>query len=163
MSTKRRLRVFIAVGIAALVVLFIPLPVRDTDKEAVIARSIQSLRNQDRVILDRKFRPFYDAALIGRTARKWHYVNDTQLSDIIFTDLGLEQLPDQYRDHVPGDWYESGNVLVETTYRDSWGRSKKPHLRFNYYHGSLGAQGYRLHIYRCLLGTFVSYTLEWVS
>jgi hypothetical protein len=163
MLPRRRVWQILAVATVVLFALLMPLPVRDIDKDAVIADSFRNLRDQNRVLLDWKYQQFYDAVHISKSVRTWHYSNDTPLQNSTFEALGLQRLPEEYREHIPGDWYTKGNVLVEATYRDTWGRSKQPQLRFNYYHGSLGAQGYRVHIYRCLLGRFVRYTLEWVS
>lgn len=159
---RRALQIAVATPIVSFALLM-PLPVRDIDKEAVITDSIRSLRDQNRVLVDWKYQPFYDAGLISRSVRTWYYSNDTALQNSTFEALGLQQLPEEYRERIPGDWYANGNVLVEATYRESWDRSKQPLLQFNYYHGSMGAQGYRVHIYRCLLGRFVRYTLQWVS
>jgi hypothetical protein len=56
-----------------MLVLCFPLPVRKVDREQVIARSAQRLRDQDRVLLDWWYQPFIDAQLIAERERQWHY------------------------------------------------------------------------------------------
>jgi hypothetical protein len=163
MYVKQFVRVIVSRVFLVMVACLMPLPIRDRDAEKIIVKSLRAIQAQSRVLVDGKLQPFYDAHLISRSARKWYYRNETRLSDDVFLTLGLERLPDEYIDDVPDEWFRRGNVLVVVTDRDPTGRSTQPGLRFNCYHGAMGAQGYRVHIYRCLLGRFAWYTLEWGS
>lgn len=163
MSVRRFVRMIVSTVFVVLAACVMPLPVRDRDAEVVIVKSLRAIQGQRRVLVDGKLQPFYDAPLIYKSARRWYFRNGTNLNDDVFIKSGLERLPDEYIEGVPDDWFRRGNVLVEVTDRDPTARSPEPGLRFNYYHGSMAAQGYRVRIYRCLLGTFAWYTLEWAS
>ena len=60
-------------------------------------------------------------------------------------------------------FYDQGKALVEATTWDRFNDVDTGSLHFNYYYGSLGAQGYRMSLYRNLLGTFGFFTKEWAS
>jgi len=142
--------------------LLAPLPVRDLDRENVIADAVMSLRHQRRVLLDGQYVPFDDSALLADRSA-WYYRNETSLDSAKLEALGLHPLPEAVSNRIPGSWYEAGNVLVEVTYQSPDEPPDAPQLRFNCCHGLLGAQGYKVRIYRCLLGAFAYYALEWVS
>lgn len=155
MTSKRKRRLAVAAGIIVVLgILLGPLPVREVDREAVIADATLALRNQRRVLLDWKYIPFYDSNHIAARQRTWYYWNETPLSSANLDELGLLPLPEAIKAKVPGGWYEK-NLLIEVT--------SDPDLRFNVYHGWMGAQGYRVRVYRCLLGSFAYFTCEWVS
>ena len=165
MPSKRKRRFIVAAVLVILSLLFVPLPVRDIDRENVIADAALALRDQRRLLLDWQYIPFYDSGLITKTNRTWYYTNETPLSSANLERLGLLPLPEALRAKVPGNWYEKGNLLIAVTCEEKSASNRlgEPHLRLNVYHGSLGAQGYRVHVYRCLLGSFAYYTCEWVS
>jgi hypothetical protein len=148
--------------LAALILVF-PLPVRDTDRERVIARSAQRLLSQRRVLLDWKYIPFYDAALIAKRKPHWHFFNDTELDlDVVENSAFRPMCRQEFEDMNVFDWYDR-NALIAVTTRDSMDKDGPPFLRFNVYHGPLGAQGYRVRVHRCILGLFARYHCEWVS
>lgn len=161
-STVRRWG--LRLGAAGLILLCLPLPVRDIDREQVIARSAQRLRNQDRILLDWWYQPFIDAQFIADKERRWHYINETDLDCHLLDEMGFEQLT--YTDldsRNMRQWFDEGNVYVTVTTQDLWNHPSVPGLRFNVQFHLLGGQGYRLQIYRCLLGTFTRYRYEWSS
>jgi hypothetical protein len=167
-TTKRRLRrrhvVITALIVAA--VLFVPLPVRDADKAYVVTRDVLRLRDVKPVFLDWRYQPFYDSALIARSNPTWHLQDDLDLDLGGLEAAGFRPANGQRLDSLYSEkWFMAGNVGVEITDTGSSGlnRSASRGLRLHVYHGWLGAQGYRVRIYRCLLGTFAWYSMEWVS
>jgi hypothetical protein len=145
-------------------VLGFPLPVRNIDREQVVARSAQRLRDQDRIWLDWSYRPFIDAQLIADSKPQWHYINETDLNCHLLDEMGFERLTDTQLDSRDWrKWFDEGNVYVVITTEDLWHHPSIPGLRFHVQFHILGGQGYRLQIYRCLLGTFTRYRYEWSS
>jgi len=162
-NPRHRWTIRILIALVATLVLLFPLPVRENDKERVIARSARRLLAQRPVLLDWKYIPFYDAALIAKREPQWHLFNDTDLDLDVLEDSVFRRMSRQeFEDMNVFDWYDR-NALIEVTTRDSWDENGPPFLQFNVYHGSLGAQGYRVGIYRCILGVFARYHCEWVS
>jgi hypothetical protein len=159
MLSKRKLWSVVAALAVILIGLFFPLPVRDVDKEDVIARTAQYLREQRPVCLDGKYMPFYDSDRFAESDRTWYYYNATPLQTTKLEQMEIQPFPkDQERNLY--DWYSKRNVLIEVTYQDPMKSYGEPHLRFNCFFGWLGGEYYRVHVYRCLLGTFASYTWE---
>jgi hypothetical protein len=165
MATIQKKRWAIGAIIIALLVtaLLFPLPVRQSDEERIVVFSAQRLRSQDRVLVDWQFIPFYDAELIAGRSRQWNYLNDTELECSALEQMGFNPiLRSEFKNLNLSNWY-GRNVLVEITTRNLSDEAGSPRLRFNVYHGIMGAQGYRVRIYRCLLGLFARYECEWVS
>ena len=167
---KRRLRSFarIAGGVVVLLgVLLFPLPVRDTDLAEIVVRDANRLRDVQPVFLDWMRRPFYDAALIARETPKWHLHSDLSLDLIELERSGFQPMTQAEIDELSlagwYDWYANGNVLLEITDRSFVDGHTERGLRFHVCHGIMGAQGYVVHVYRCLLGTYAWYSTEWES
>jgi hypothetical protein len=163
MRRKRKRRLIAAVVAVAVIGLFLPLPVREADRERVVRNAVVSLLEDRRVFLDWKYIPLYDSGFINKAKCTLFYRNDTSLSSGIFDELGIQALPEDYRNRLPPGWLDQGNVLIEITFKDVTPKAGRPHLRFNCYHGSLAAQGYKVRVYRCLLGAFGLFSCEWVS
>ncbi|MAG93269.1 MAG: hypothetical protein CMJ48_05915 [Planctomycetaceae bacterium] len=162
-SPRRRWTIRTLVAVLATVVLLFPLPVRDRDRERAITRSAQALLTQRRVMLDGKYIPFHDVSLIAKRKPQWHFLNDTDLDLDSLEDSAFRPMSRSEIENVNVfDWYER-NAWIEITTRDSMEDGGPPFLRFNVYHGALGAQGYRVRIHRCILGLFTHYHCEWVS
>lgn len=166
-TTHKRKRVAATVLVVLLLIaciLLFPLPVRDVDREFVIQRDAIRLRSVQPVMLDWWWRPFYDAKLIADRSPTWHLHSELGLDFSKLGTLGFSFMNKSEVQNLPwGQWYEDGNVLIEITNQSSWHKKPQPGLRMNVHHGTMGAQGYRVYIYRCLLGRFAQYSIEWVS
>lgn len=164
MLSKRRRRIVAGAAFVILAVLLCPLPAHDIHKGKVIANAIRAFQEQERVLLDWQYIPFYDSGLIGAEKRTWHCDNRTAIPTNDLEILGVRPCPEELLGkRMPFGWFSKGNVLIEITYKDVSELTDEPHLRLNCYHGPLGGQGYRVRIYRCLLGVFAYFTCEWVS
>ena len=145
-------------------VLVFPLPVRDADREYVIQRDALRLRRVQPVLLDWRWQPFYDAQLIADGNPRWHLHSRLNIDLDSLEQAGFTRMDTGEFENLPWErWYEEGNVLVDITDRSTSHRTSTPGLRLCVHHGTMGGQGYTVHIYRCLLGRFVRYAIEWVS
>ncbi len=166
-NVHRRLRLatrIFAASALVLCVLLFPLPVRDADRAYVVQRDAMRLRDVEPVFVDWWWRPFYDARLIAQRNPKWHLYSDLNLDFRLLEDSGFSRMETRCLEHLSwAEWYEKGNVLLEITDKSGWDDTAERGLRFHVHHGWLGGQGYIVHIYRCLLGRFARYTIEWVS
>jgi hypothetical protein len=155
-------------GATALLILLFPLPIRKIDKSRAVRKAVVALMEEKPVWLrgawgawnERRWRrmPFLDSSCMRGKAL--FFQNRTALDDGVFLDLGLQPNPGG---QTPPVFYLSGNALIEVTTWDHFSGVPSDALHFNYYYGSMGAQGYRMSLYRNLLGVFPFFTKEWAS
>ncbi len=159
---KKKHKKFIFMVIAVVILTLIPLPVRDKDIEKVIKHSVNSLINDQRIVmLNKGYIPFYDSRLVNRY-RKLCYINDINVDDSIYKKLGLEPYDKDKDNFAFGRSFEK-SAVIEFTYQDSMESMKTKCIHFNYYNALLAAQGHRVIIYRNIFGAFAFYIFEWVS
>ncbi len=145
-------------------VLFFPLPVRDLDRAYVIQRDAVRLRDVEPVFVDWWWRPFYDSELIANGNPKWHLHSELNIDLRSLEESGFSRMNKMKLENLAwGEWYENGNVLLEIADQSSWDEKSERGLRLHVYHGTMGGQGYTVHIYRCLIGRFARYSIEWES
>ncbi len=159
---RRCLRIAMAF-VAVTAILVFPLPVRDIDRAAVLIRDAQRFQHAEPVLLGWSYRAFYDADLIAEGSPEWHLFSDLSFDLSPLESAGfIRSTEDELRRISGPGWYAEGNVLLELTDHTPDDPTARG-LRLNVYHGSLAAQGYRVFVYRCLLGTIARYSIEWVS
>ena len=173
MKRPLRIRRWFATVAASIAILSFPLPLRTSDKERIIADSALHLVNVEPVHQrfppegepnGWQYMPFIESEGIKTHGLRWHLVNDTNLDCSLLQERGfLTMAGHEFRAATKDvSWYEA-NAALEITTHDPTGENAGGHLRFNYYYGWLGAQGFRVRAYRCLLGTWFYFEREWVS
>ena len=164
MKSLRRYARIVAAPLLVLCILIYPLPVRDADRDYVVQRDAFKLRNVRPVLLDWRFQPFYDAKLVATGNPKWHLYCDFNLDLSSLEKSGFTRIVKKDLEDISwGEWYENGNVLLEITDNFVGDRNVERGLFFHVHHGTLGGQVYRLHVWRCLLGTIARYSIVEVS
>lgn len=159
---KKKHKKFIYLLIAVVILTLVPLPVRDKDIEKVIKQSVNSLIDDQRIImLNRGYIPFYDSRAINKY-RRLSFINDINIDDGIYKKLKLEPY-DEDKDAFAFDKPFQNNVIIEFTYQNVFDSKKTNSIHFNYYQGPLAAQGHRVIIYRNAFGVFPLYIFQWVS
>jgi hypothetical protein len=154
----------VALALFLVGILVFPLPVHDADRSYVIQRDALRLRSVQPVLLDWYWQPFYDAQLIANGNPRWHLHSRLNFDLHALEQAGFIRMDAEEFENLPwGRWYEEGNVLVDITDQSSWHKNTTPGLRLHVHHGTMGGQRYTVHIYRCLLGRFARYAIEWVS
>lgn len=160
----RRARDVLGLVLLVVCILIFPLPVRDFDRAYVIQRDALRLRFVQPVLLDWRWQPFYDSQLIANGNPSWHFHSPLNLDFGSLENSDFVRMNTKEFENLPwGRWYEDGNVLVEITDTSSWDEKAAHGLRLHVHHGTMGGQGYTVRIYRCLLGRFARYAIEWVS
>ena len=167
-----RKRVLIPTVILAAVALsLVPLPVRDVDKDTAVRKTLSASLSGRPVFVDWKYVPFYhfDDG-VDPAGLTLYFRNVTNISEEVFTDLGLKPLPkglDPYAGMAslpPEERFFWENALVLVTYGDSsWDDEKPNSLCFWLQYGELAGQCYRLTIVRTFWGVFVFYKCVGVS
>lgn len=156
MRRKKLIPIVVVIFLLALA----PLPVRHKDRENVVEYSIKALLSGRRVVvLNRGYIPLYDSDWYNEY-KKLYYENDIDVDTAIYERLGLKACAPE--DAKVGFDFR-GKAFIQFTGQDVTDGTGSPGLHFNYYHGSLAAQGYRVIIYRNVLGRFIFYIHEWVS
>lgn len=154
---KRRLIkatiILVLIGLATL----IPLPIRPADKDRAIDKSISALLTKKRVFLDWKYVPFYDSRLFDFGSTNVYYENDAEISDSVFEEHNISAVSDSSQLTLGPD------ALIQVTYFNSLEEALTDDLHFAFVHGPLGAQCYRMTVYRNIWGVFVFYRIVWVS
>ncbi|MEN6307450.1 MAG: leucine-rich repeat domain-containing protein [Anaerohalosphaeraceae bacterium] len=144
-----------------------PLPVRPRDVETAVYKATTALIQDERVIVINNCRatyiPLYDSKYINQY-RTLYYRNEIQVNNDVFQKLDLLAEPlDANMSSIDSGRY----AIIEYTCRDDLSElmktTPKAALHFNYYLGLLGAQGYRLILYRNLFGVHPIYIHEWSS
>jgi len=169
MKKRKWLRCFFAALIVA-VILLCPLPITRATKELAAAKAIAALFNSSTVIHVSQqelpwgpIDPLPSAGYFGYDSIYLCNEANLDLGDSIqryklkeFTDDDDEELLDDN-----SRWY-SQNRLVCITNKDPLPEDDgdEPALRLSCFFGSLAGNGFRLRIYRCILGTFVFYDYE---
>ena len=149
--------------LAAVALSLVPLPVRDVDKDTAVRKSIAALLSEERVFLDWKYIPFYDLHITDPAKLTLYFGNHAHIGERVFTDLGLKPLPEDLDPFAgwatlpPEEQFFAKNAVVEVTYWDYGEDERSDSLHFNFIHGTLGAQFYRLTIVRNFWGVFVFY------
>lgn len=156
-SKRRRLiktiLVLAVIGIGSL----IPLPIRPVDKDRAIGKSIDALLSKEPVFLDWKYIPFYDSESFDFGSMNVYYENDARISDSVFDEHGIAAVPDSSQLSLGPD------ALIRVTYFNSFDEEMTDDLHFAFIHAPLGAQCYRMTLYRNVWGVFVLYRCVWVS
>jgi len=144
-----------------------PLPVRPRDVETAVYKATTALIQDERIIVINNYKatyiPLYDSKYIN-PYRTLYYRNEIQVHNGVFQKLNLLAEPsDDSMSSIDSGRY----AIIEYTYRDDLSEltktTSKASLHFNYYFGLLGAQGYRLILYRNLFGVHPIYIHEWSS
>ncbi|MBE0538010.1 MAG: leucine-rich repeat domain-containing protein [Phycisphaerae bacterium] len=164
---KRAKKRYVPLVIMVFMLVLVPQPVREKDIEKVLTHSVRSLVDDQRVIILSRdnlphYTPFYDSRAFNHY-KKLLYRNDTEVSEEAYAQLGLVN----YRQggdaaHLWGSLYLR-QAIIEFTYYDPVEDKSSNRLHFNYYHGNLGAQGYRVVVYRNVFAVIPIYVFEWVS
>lgn len=158
-----------AIALAAVVVILLcPLPVRDADVSRAVEDAVVALQTGRSVFLncasgtwqDRLIRrsPFSSGTLVQGKAL--YYFNDTAVDNAVFTRHGIQEASGA---QSPRFYIEPGRALIVVTTRDRSDDVSTGALHFCYYYGDLGARGYRVRVYRSLLGVVGVFTREWAA
>jgi hypothetical protein len=145
-----------------MVLSFFPLPIRDNDIDEVAARTVSSLLSGEPVLLDGGYARFHDLQHFDPSTVRLHYRNDAGIEGAVFDGFEIKPIGDDWWRVADEDWYRT-NAVVEFTYRDPSTQERTRRLHFNFYHGWLGAQMYRLIVVRNFWGVFIFYRCVGVS
>lgn len=144
----------------------IPLPVREKDKKEIAEQSVLALIDNDNVLIWKGMLPglrlFYDAERIDKQ-RTLLYNNSIGIDDGVFEKIGLKKYSsDEYKKHTLSEFYKK-NILIEFTYNNPVNQVADKDIHFNYYHGWMKYQGYKVKVYHNIWGYLVFYFFEWAS
>lgn len=156
--TKRRLATIAVALFCLLVPLLVPLPLKITaqDEADAVGFAVDSLLAERRVWTERGLGVLYDAAFVKKKARLY-FENRAGLDDAIFTRRGLKPIPKD-----GGVALDGGSPSISFAHETIKGEPAA-HLQFVYSFGSVGAQGYEIRVYKCLLGRYFVFVHQWVS
>lgn len=138
--------------------LFVPLPLSITpqDEADAAVHAVEALQSGQRVWTGRGLMPLYDASFIQKKKRLYLEnlagIDDSGLKAkgllAISADNPVKLEPD---DGVIG--------FSGMTYKEELAA----HLQFYYSFSNVGAQGYEIRVYKCLLGRYFVFVHQWVS
>lgn len=156
--SKRRLATIALVLLCAIALLFVPLPLAITpqDEADAAAHAVNVLQSGRRVWTRRGLMSLYDASFIQKKERLY-LENLAGIDDSGLKAKGLLALSAD----VPVKLEPDDGVIgfSRVTYKDE----PAAHLQFYYSFGDVGAHGYEIRIYKCVLGRYFVFVHQWVS
>ncbi|MCP4713150.1 MAG: hypothetical protein GY869_31350 [Planctomycetes bacterium] len=155
MKSRRKFILSIIIIVVLVVFCYIPLKVRELDKEEAVSFAVSALLSGEKVWIDGKYQSFNDLRFIQETGRLY-FQNDTEVDDEIFVSLGLKPKPEDRELDI-----DDGDAIVWCSYQDTEGKSTEM-IQFCYVYGSLGGQGYEMKIYRNLFMAYTYFSHKWV-
>lgn len=156
--SKRKLAIAVVACLVAVVLLLVPLPLSITpqDEADAAAYAVDSLLSGRRVWTGRGLEPLYDAAFIQKKKRLY-LENLAGIDDSGLKAKGLLAISgDGSLRFMP----EDGVIGFS---RMTFKEQPAAHLQFYYGYGNVGAQGYEMRVYKCLLGRYFVFVHQWVS
>lgn len=156
--SKRKLAIAVAICLGAVVLLLVPLPLSITpqDEADAAAYAVDSLLSGRRVWTRRGLEPLYDAAFIQKKKRLY-LENLAGIDDSGLKAKGLLAISGGGPFRIKP---EDGVIGFS---RETFKEEPAAHLQFYYSFGNVGAQGYEIRIYKCLLGRYFVFVHQWVS
>ena len=151
----RKTALFVAAAVlAALGTALIPLPASVDDRiaEQFVAQAVNTVVHNKRAWTDRGREPLIDSNKVRQESRLY-FVNNLGIPDDLFLAQGMKPSP---------SWnaldYEAGDVIVVFGVSDN-----KEKLGFSFTFGPVGAQGYRVRVFRSLFFSHFVYEHVWTS
>lgn len=156
--SKRKLAIVSLVLLSSFALLVVPLPLTITaqDEAEAAAFAVNSLKSGQRVWTGRGLEPLYDSAFLQKKKRLF-LENRAGIDDRGLKAKGLLALSAD--DPVK---LELDDGVIGFS-RETFKEEPAAHLQFYYSFGNVGAQGYEIRIYKCLLGRYIVFVHQWVS
>jgi hypothetical protein len=156
--SKRKLAIAAAICLGAVVLLLVPLPLSITpqDEADAAAFAVDSLLSGRRVWTGRGLEPLYDSAFIQKKKRLY-LENRAGIDDRGLKAKGLLAISGDGPIRIKP---EEGVIGFS---RETFKEEPAAHLQLYYGYGNVGAQGYEIRVYKCLLGRYFVFVPQWVS
>jgi hypothetical protein len=156
--SKRRLATIALVLLSLTALLFFPLPLSITPQDEVDAAAfaVDSLLSGRRIWTGRGLERLHDAAFIQKKKRLY-LENLAGIDDSGLKAMGLLAISGDR----PFKFKPEDGVIGFS--RETFKDEPAAHLQFYYSYGNVGAQGYEIRVYKCLLGRYFVFVHQWVS